>query len=219
MKGSTRWRNTQSSRTRRMRAIRTWPCWEREGADDDVGARGFILTREGDMKSGRPVSFVFAGETADEDGKSVFLRPEQVRDSVNAKLVEAGLAYPLFYETLFKELREVLIAALQAARAADREYISLDASMTGAVYAGPNNLNELPPIFPKLFRRLDEWNGETLAGFRLWLEQNDNERLFTLPDGRFLGIQDVVAVEGGQVRLLYAPEDMVFRPKRPGPPS
>src|SRR5215218_9795870 len=96
------------------------------GADDDIGARGFILTREGDMKSGRPVSFVFAGETADEDGKSVFLRPEQVRDSVNGKLVEAGLAYPLFYETLFKELREVLIAALQAARAADREYISLD---------------------------------------------------------------------------------------------
>jgi hypothetical protein len=189
-----------------------------QGATDPEGARGYILTREGDQKSGRPVCFVYTGETEQADGRRVFLEPERVRESVNFQLLTEGMAYPLFYETLFKELRDELITALPAGRANLDGYLRLDESMTGVDYGGPHALGDLPPIFPKLFRRLDEWNGETLEGFLLWLEQNDNERLYTLSDGRFLGFQDVLQVEGDRVTLRYAPEELVFRPKPAGPP-
>lgn len=189
-----------------------------QGADDAVGARGYILTREGDKKSGRPICFVYPGETNEDDGDTVFLRPERVRESVNFKLLEAGMVYPLFYETLFMELRSELLKGLAIARSNGNGYINLDKSNVGVAYGGPNALDALPPIFPKLFRRLDAWNGSTLEGFLRWLEQTENERVHTLSDGRFIGFQDALQVTGNNVRMLYAPEDLVFRPKPPGPP-
>lgn len=188
-----------------------------QGADDPVGARGYILTREGDKKSGRPVCFVYTGETDEDDGSQIFLQPEHVRASVNYQLMEAGMVYPLFYETLFRELRDELLIALQTARAQNNGYINLDQSATGVTYGGQAGLGNLPPVFPKLFRRLDDWNGPTLQGFLNWLEQNDNERVHTLSDDRFIGFQDALEIIGNDIRLLYAPEDMVFRPKPPGP--
>ena len=188
------------------------------GPGDEVGSRGYILTRQGDKKSGRPVCFVYVGETDEDDGAAIFLLPERVRESVNYWLIEAGMVYPLFYETLFMELRTALLEGLVAARTNKRGYINLDQSAAGAHYAGPHALGTLPPIFPKLFRRLDDWNGNTLQGFLAWLERNDDERVHTLSDGRFIGFQDALVVIGNDVRMLYAPEDMVFRPKPPGPP-
>jgi endonuclease YncB( thermonuclease family) len=189
-----------------------------KGVNDPVGAPGYILTREGDKKSGRPVCFVYTGEADEEDGSQVMLQPSRVAKSVNYQLMEAGMVYPLFYETLFKELRDELLKALQTARTNNAGYINLDQSAGGVTYTGPAEIGNLLPIFPKLFRRLDEWNGETLQGFITWLEQNDNERVHTLSDDRFIGFQDALEVNGDSVRLAYAPEDMVFRPKPFGPP-
>ena len=189
-----------------------------KGSEDAVGSRGYILTREGDKKSGRPVCFTYAGDTDEDDGSSVFLLPAGVRESVNYMLLGAGMVYPLFYETLFKELREELLLGLAAARASNSGHINLDQSAAGVLYTGPHELGILPPIFPKLFRRLDEWNGQTLQGLLTWLEQNDNERVHTLSDNRFIGFQDAIEIVDNTVRLLYAPEDMVFRPKSYGPP-
>jgi hypothetical protein len=188
------------------------------GPQDPIGSRGYILTREGDKKSGRPICFVYVGDTDEADGTAVFLRPERVRQSVNYRLIDAGMVYPLFYETLFMELRAELLVGLAAARANNRGYINLDRSAVGITYDGPDNLSTLPVIFPKLFRRLDDWNGNTLQGFLTWLAQNDDERVHTLSDDRFIGFQDTLEVAGDKVRLRYAPEDMVFRPKPPGPP-
>ena len=191
-----------------------------QGVGDPVGAAGYILTREGDKKSGRPICFVYPGETTEEDGSSIFLQPARVPDSVNYKLMEGGMAYPLFYETLFKELRDVLLQALAAARGNPNVgHINLDQSRAGVNYAGPTFLDTPPPIFPKLFRRLDSWNGPTLQGFLQSVEQNDGERMHTLSDDRFIGFHDGLEVNGNNVKLLYAPEDMVFRPKPFGPPT
>lgn len=154
--------HAQNARDANLRLLGT------TGAADPAGARGYILTREGDMKAGRPVCFVFAGEADEDDGTAVFLRSDRVRHSVNFQLLEAGMAYPLFYETLFKELR-------------------------------------------------DEWNGTTLKGFLTWLDQNDDERVHTLSDHRFIGFQDVVEISAKTLRLLYPPQDLVFRPKPFGP--
>lgn len=188
-----------------------------QGAGDPVGARGFILTREGDKKAGRPVCFVYPGETDKPDGSQVHLQASDIPASVNYQLLEAGMAYPLFYETLFKELRDELSVALRDARENNRGYIALDQSGSAVTYTGQPGLGQLPPIFPKLFRRLDDWNGPDLRGFLLWLDQTDNERVHTLSDQRFIGFQDAIEVNGDRFRLLYAPEDMVFRPKPFGP--
>lgn len=203
--------HAQNARDANLRLLGT------TGAADPAGARGYILTREGDMKAGRPVCFVFAGEADEDDGTAVFLRSDRVRHSVNFQLLEAGMAYPLFYETLFKELRDELLAALSAGATEHAGYLRLDRSMAGVAYTGPHGLGDLPPIFPKLFRRLDEWNGTTLKGFLTWLDQNDDERVHTLSDHRFIGFQDVVEVSAKTVRLLYPPQDLVFRPKPFGP--
>jgi hypothetical protein len=147
----------------------------------------------------------------------VVLGADRVRESVNHAMLAAGMAYPLFYETLFQELRTPLVDAARSARATQRGYIVHDQSATGVTYSGPHTLGELPPIFPKLFRRLDEYNGETLQSFVTWLDEVDNERVHTLSDDRFVGFQDVLEVTGDQVRMRYAPEDLVFRPKPFGP--
>lgn len=93
-----------------------------EGQEDAVGSRGYILTREGDKKSGRPVCFVYAGDTDEDDGSSVFLLPARLRESVNYLLLEAGMVCPLFYETLFKELRDELLVGLKGPRQQQRAY-------------------------------------------------------------------------------------------------
>jgi hypothetical protein len=66
---------------------------------------GYVLARMTDDKSGRPISFVFAGKTSLTDGSEVKLTPAILKASVNYKQVRDGYAYPLYYNTLFADLR------------------------------------------------------------------------------------------------------------------
>jgi hypothetical protein len=60
-------------------------------------------------------------------------------------------------------------------------------------------------VFPKLFRRLSECLAQHepggLAGLLPWLAAGQ-EQVLDLPTGNFTHFDDVVAVEGDQVRLL-----------------
>ncbi len=73
-------------------------------------ADGYILANQIDPH-GRPICFVFSGSAEEKDGESVFLTAERMKESVNYKLIEAGAAYPLFYDTLFTDLRSGLATA------------------------------------------------------------------------------------------------------------
>ncbi len=183
-----------------------------QGAD----ARGYILTRSGDA-NGRPVCFAYAGAAPATDGASIVLKTAELKKAVNYKMVKAGMAYPLFYETLFKELRDVLDLAYEQALSAKIGIIKEDRSNEWVAYSGGDDagLAKLPPIFPKLFRRLDTWNKTTLEGFLTHIEQTENERVHTLSDDRFLGFEDVIEIgkKAKTFRLRYRPDDMVFRPK------
>ena len=66
---------------------------------------GYLLSRMVDPH-GRPICFAFSGTTDCNDGSDIFLDQEMVRNSVNYKQMAAGLAYPLYYDTLFAGLRE-----------------------------------------------------------------------------------------------------------------
>src|SRR5262249_52116118 len=117
------------------------------------GARGYILSRSLDIH-GRPVSFAFTGDPPEADGSTIFLHPARLQESVNYKSVLNGHAYPLFYDTLFKSLREVLKTAIIDARTHGRGLWNADLSRSGLDAQGIPDLEDHGTVFPKLFRRL-----------------------------------------------------------------
>lgn len=187
------------------------------GTSTDAGAaRGYLLTNRIGPR-GRPIAFAFAGEPEDEDGASVFLDVELLRESVNHKLLEAGVVYPLFYDTLFGDLRAALARAAAGARAHGRGLWPADRTREGVTWGGRGSLPELAPIFPKLRRRLEEYTRDRdfrrdsadLASFTDFLFAT-RERLFLLSESKFTGLDNVVEVDGDRVLLAKRPEDMVF---------
>lgn len=56
---------------------------------------------------------------------SMFLTGDRLRESVNSLQVRNGFAYPLYYNTVFRALRETLNEALEEARGANRGYWTL----------------------------------------------------------------------------------------------
>ncbi len=187
----------------------------RERADSFAETpRGFILTRQTDANR-RPVSFAFSGDLDEPDGADVFLNALLTRRSVNYKMVESGFAYTMFYETLFMEIRQELAAAFVAARTAGQVLHQNDATMVGVQIQSRSDLATIPPIFPKLWRRLEEYlrNHNSLIDFKNWLQTRDSEKLSTLSDQRTLiSFDNVIDVQGNTVKMLYSAENMVFRP-------
>ena len=187
--------------------VRVDPPVERDAAP------GYILSRALDVH-GRPVSFAFAGEPPVADGAEAVLETLLLRRSLNYKLLNAGHAYPLFYEGLFWDLRAVLAAAAKRARAQGRGLWPRDRSQAGLTVDDQGDLERDGVLFPKLFRRLSEFfaaegTGGGLAPFLPWLEAKD-ERVQELPTCRFTHFDNMVAVDGNAVRLARRPEELVF---------
>jgi endonuclease YncB( thermonuclease family) len=175
--------------------------------------RGFILSRQTD-RNRRPVAFAFSGDIDQDDGSVVFLDAELLRRSVNLKLVAKGQAYTMFYETLFAELRVELTAAFKSAQQQALGIHQHEASSTGTIFGGRPSLSEMPPIFPKLWRRLEEYsrNHQDLAEFLLFLRTKVTDKLFTISDGRHISFDNAITVTGNNLKMKYEPFDMVFRP-------
>jgi hypothetical protein len=71
------------------------------------------------------------------------------------------------------------------------------------------DLATIPPIWPKLWRRLDAWleTHAGLDGFHAYLKKS-NERLDLLDIVEERGLQDIVEVKGNKVRLLTDPANV-----------
>ncbi len=179
------------------------------------GLPGYILSSHSD-KNGRPVCFVFTGDSPAPDGTNIFLDADLLKQSINYQLLAEGLVYPMFYETLYKELRDGMTKAVEAARQSDRGIWAEDASTKGVTIKPPVNLAQLPPMFPKLWRRLEAFYGrpsnrtKTVQEFVNALAQG-RDRLFTVPDQRSIKFSTTMAVSKDKLKLLYKPEDMIFR--------
>ncbi len=187
------------------------------GVSEGVGtARGYILTNQVGPH-GRPIAFVFAGDTNTDDGDSLFLDAALMKESVNYAQLERGHAFPLFYDTLFSDLQQAMAQAVVATRELKRNIWSADISNTGASYSGVHSLEVMPPLFPKLWRRLDTYSRDSdvsspnsLDEFKDYLKTLREERVFILSEGRATGFDNVVKVEGNLVSLKYKPEDLVI---------
>jgi hypothetical protein len=183
------------------------------------GQEGYILSRslEG---FGRPVSFVYAGEPPEADGEWLYLTPEHLRESVNYKALEAGWVYPLFYETLFGDLRAEMMEAAEAAlENYDDPGWPHEWSLEGAPASGIQPLVDEYTVFPKLFRRLVDCfkvaSELTQEKLKEWMDDHDdNDELWLLPEFSKTHFDDVVEVTGGKVRLLRAPWNLVFVSRR-----
>jgi endonuclease YncB( thermonuclease family) len=187
------------------------------GVPDGTGtAKGYILTNQ-IGPNGRPIAFVYAGTTNEQDGASIFLDANKLKESVNYKQLERGHAYPLFYDTLFFTLRKELFNAVKAARNNDNLNVwSKDVTNSGALYSGPESILSMPPIFPKLWRRLDKYsrdndtmNPNSLDEFEEYMKSIREERIFIISESRSTGFDDIIEVSGNTIKLQFLPEDLV----------
>jgi endonuclease YncB( thermonuclease family) len=172
---------------------------------------GFIVSRALEI-NGRPIAFAFTSTPPAADGSEVFLRASLLRRSLNYRSLAAGQAYPLFYDTLFADLRAVLAQAATGARQAGQGLWPQDRSRAGLAVTAQADLEQQGVVFPKLFRRLSEYLAQRqgdLQGFLAWLAASD-EQVLDLPTGNFTHFDNVVAVQDGQVLMLRQPEELVF---------
>jgi len=174
------------------------------------GAAGFIFSRQAD-KYRRPVAFVFAGAPAWPDGEKIFLDAAHIRKSVNYLLLQAGLVYPTYYEGLEAHLREELTRACREARRERRGLWPRDCTNSGIIINEGLSGLEKQIMLPKLFRRLVRYFMENrhLGGFQEYLETTP-EPVMHLPTGSRSGLASLIEVQERSVRLLVAPEELLF---------
>ena len=170
---------------------------------------GYILARMTDDKTRRPICFIFSGKTTLVDGSSVRLDTKLLRKSANYQQMLDGYAYPLYYNTLFASLRDEFTSAFHLAKKAKRGYWPSDKTMQGVTVTGKASLASIPPIWPKLWRRLETHlrKNPSLNGFIDFLAK-ENERLDILTFMEERGLQDIVKVTGNKVRLTVSPENI-----------
>jgi hypothetical protein len=146
----------------------------------------------------------------------IFLEADLVKESVNWKQMREGYAYPLYYNTLFASLRAEFNKALSMAKGDNGGlgYWPVDSTEQGVTVNNHSDLSTVPPIWPKLWRRLDEYLGDfdSLGEFIEWLEDR-NERVVILSIMEERGLQDLVEVDGNKVKLTEPPENLMIGAK------
>ncbi|MEM9795276.1 MAG: hypothetical protein AAF919_02235 [Pseudomonadota bacterium] len=172
--------------------------------------------------NGRPIAFVFPGAAPEADGADIWLGPEEIKTSVNWAQLAAGLAYPLFYDTLFDDLRGAMAEAAIQARQAGNGLWPEDVTGAGARWTG--DPDTLPVLFPKLWRRIDAYvRDETFfdpaapfKAFTDWIAFEKPERVSVPSQALFTGFDNVIDVTDDTVRMNVDPTDLVII-SRPDP--
>lgn len=174
------------------------------------GTRGYIIARQVE-RNNRPISFAFAGDTEEGDGSFIEFYAERLAESVNYKSVEAGMAYPTYYQGLFPDLRSALTQAAGNARAANRGVWAEDRTNTGFAVPNLDALENGIVILPKLFRRLVEHleGGGTVANFKEYLDALD-EPMTIVSSTHFTHFDTIIRINGDEMLMTEPPENLVF---------
>ncbi|MGH3022300.1 MAG: thermonuclease family protein [Gaiellaceae bacterium] len=170
---------------------------------------GYILSRALEPH-GRPVAFAFTGDAPDVDGASFFLTSTALKRSLNYKILAAGHAYPLFYDTLFRDLRESYTRAVASARQKRLGLWAQDRTRTGLYVSTRDKLARDAVVFPKLFRRLAEYLkvSTSMIGFLPWLEAT-KEQVLDLTTSGFTHLDDLLDRSGRTISMKVDPEKIV----------
>ena len=175
------------------------------------GTAGYIIARAVE-RNHRPISFVFAADdSAEDDWSPIILTPERLKTSLNYKSIEAGMAYPTYYQGLFPDLRDTLTQGAATARAAQSGIWQFDETTNGFAVPNITSLENDHIIMPKLFRRLAEYleGGGAVEGFKNYLETL-HEGITIISNTHFTHFDTVVEVNGNIVRMTEPPENLIF---------
>lgn len=193
--------------------VEWYPSHSRVKSADD-GVPGYIITRRTEYK-GRPICFVFDDAIDMPDGEVIHLTSALARHSANFKLISRGLAYPMFYDGLFYDLRNAFVEAQQASREAEQGIWDDDRSYKYTRYRNLEDLTERYVLFPKLFRRLAAHMRKHPGpfdpyAFRAALEAK-SERVFVLRTLHFTHFDNIIRISpSGRLRMTEKPEDLIF---------
>jgi hypothetical protein len=177
------------------------------------GTKGYILARSTESNR-RPVAFVFAGETEEKDGAEITLDEAALLESFNYRLLARGLAYPMYYNGLFSDLRLPLTKAVTNARAEGKGLWPYDMTTKGFSASDLDAITKEVVILPKLFRRIVDYMGAggRIDGFKEHIQKRC-EPLVRISQVHFTRLDAIVDVRGEKVRLVEAPENLIFMDK------
>lgn len=169
---------------------------------------GYVLARQTDI-NGRPVAFVFAGAAPEPHGSTVHLTRPWLRQSVNYRALRQGMAYPMFYITLYDELREVMADAVYDAWQTQRGLWPRDKSH-GVRVVG-DALFEEWSVFPRLFRRIADHlrRRGTIRGLKRHLARR-TDLVLKLRTGQLTTFDALISQRGERIALTESPEELVF---------
>ena len=194
----------------------SWTADRKTVASANDGTPGYILSREVE-KYGRLVAFVFAGTPPEDDGESVVLKADRLRDSYNFAAIHDGLAYATYYMGLFADLREALNAAVDAARKSKVGLYADDVTTGGFEVQTIADITDKFVIMPKLFRRLSEYVSKTgsAVGFKQALSQAQ-EPVLDLRTMNFTHFDTFILQADGSavIAMTRRPEELVFGPMK-----
>lgn len=178
--------------------------------------KGYILSRNVDPY-GRPVAFVFVGDTTEADGSETYLTARIMARSLNAKLVADGFAYPAYYTGLPFDLRDRLTSITKKSRRRGRGIWKVDVSLSGTRVTDASDLEKVAQ-WPKLFRRFVSYFSDGnagLNGFETWLrgDTNRDDNLWIISRGEFGNMHDIIEVTGNAIKMVFGPEDVVIVPR------
>lgn len=178
---------------------------------------GYVIAN-GIEANGRLLGLVFGGATNRVDGARVFVDETTLDQSVNTKLVVAGLAYAEPYDTMPMSLVRHLRTVVHVARNANKglwpsENVTTDSA---ALIQSLADLQALI-MWPKLFRRLATYFDEGNVGlgqFDAWVRDDPIRRDDTLrlPDGEKGNMHDTYLIENDTLQLQFRPEDLLITP-------
>jgi endonuclease YncB( thermonuclease family) len=190
-----------------------WDENERTVVKAKDGTEGHILARSTESNR-RPVAFVFAGKSDEKDGAEINLDRSILKGSLNYRLLARGLAYPMYYNGLFSDLRSPLSRAVANARSGGLGLWPLDKTNKGFSVSSLKAITEEVAVLPKLFRRIISYMGEggKIDGFKEQL-QKGCEPLVRISEVHFTRLDAIVEMKGEKVRLSEPPENLIFMDK------
>jgi len=191
---------------------------------------GYILVNDADRR-GRPISWAFPGNTSSRDGSkwSTDDLLDEIKSSLNYRLLAAGLVYPYFYMTLAAPLRQAMIYGVLNAQRQRMGLWSEDKTQEGIRLNAFSQLVEKDLIFPYLFRRMAkhqlkrqyEAYWEAVSNKQSYTPDTEEMHLDTFFDDTnpyvllveerdFQRLDNIMEISGNSFRLKTHPGNIVF---------
>ncbi|GAA1382571.1 nuclease [Kitasatospora putterlickiae] len=193
-----------------------------QNADEKVTAStpetvpGYVLASGADT-FGRAVCLVGRGGLPSDtrSGDRITVTVDLLRRTANHHLLARGLVYPTFYSNLPEVLRVDLAAVARQARAdkAPGGVWQYDLTTDGVKVDDLASITDHQVLLPKLFRRLADYVrlfGPALDGFPAYLAGEGEQFHVPEQEKAIRGLQHLVEVTGGTVRMTRPIEEVVL---------